>query len=98
MFRREWRQQLLVVTLLSVAVTGAIGSITIASNAGPADDGGFRYDNRALQDGGARSATLVLTCDGADPQRLPAGLDAARRSFGSIEVIGHRSARVPGDV
>ena len=38
MFRREWRQQLLVVTLLTVAVAAAIGSITIASNAVPADD------------------------------------------------------------
>ena len=86
MFRREWRQQLLVVTLLTVAVTGAICSITIASNAVPADDGDFG------------SANLVLTFDGSDPQRLQAGLDAARRSFGSIEVIGHRSARLPGDV
>jgi len=31
MFRREWRQQLLVLTLLSVAVTAAIGSVTIVS-------------------------------------------------------------------
>ena len=86
MFRREWRQQLLVVTLLTVAVTAAIGSITIASNAVPADDGDFG------------SANLVLTFDGSDPQRLEAGLDAARRSFGSIDVIGHRSVPVPGDV
>ena len=33
MFRREWRQQLLVLTLLAVAVAAAIGSITIAYNA-----------------------------------------------------------------
>ena len=32
MFRREWRQQLLVVALLTVAVAAAIGSITIAYN------------------------------------------------------------------
>ncbi len=86
MFRREWRQQLLVVTLLTVAVAAAIGSLTIASNAVPADDGDFG------------SANLVLTFDGSDPQRLLAGLDAAKRSFGSIEVIGHRSVLVPGDV
>ena len=86
MFRREWRQQLLVVTLLTVAVTAAIGSITIASNAVPADDSDFG------------SANLVLTFDGSDPQRLQAGLDAAERSFGTIEVIGHRSVPVPGDV
>ena len=86
MFRRDWRQQLLVVTLLTVAVTAAIGSITIASNAVPADDSGFG------------SANLLLTFDGSDPRGLKAGLDAARRSFGTIEVIGHRSVPVPGDV
>src|SRR6188508_43971 len=86
MFRREWRQQILVVTLLTVAVTAAIGSITIASNAAPADDSDFG------------SADLVLTFDGSDRQRLQAGLDAAERSFGTIEVIGHRSVPVPGDV
>ena len=36
-FRREWRQQLLVVTLLTVAVAAAIGSITLVYNAAPAD-------------------------------------------------------------
>src|SRR4249919_816060 len=82
MFRRDWRQQLLVVTLLTVAVTAAIGSITIASNAVPADDSDFG------------SANLVLTFDGSDPR----GLDAGRRSFGTIDVIGHRSVPVPGDV
>ena len=86
MFRREWRQQLLVVTLLTVAVAAAIGSLTIASNAVPADDGDFG------------SANLALTFDGSDPQRLLTGLDAAKRAFGSIEVIGHRSVLVPGDV
>src|SRR4249919_1933863 len=86
MFRRDWRQQLLVVTLLTVAVTAAIGSITIASNAVPADDRDFG------------SANLLLTFDGSDPRGLEAGLDAARRSFGTIDVIGHRSVPVPGDV
>ena len=86
MFRRDWRQQLLVVTLLTVAVTAAIGSITIASNAVPADDSDFG------------SANLVLTFDGSDPRSLQAGLDAAERSFGTIDVIGHRSVPVPGDV
>jgi len=80
MFRREWRQQLLVVTLLSVAVTGAIGSITIASNAVPADDGDFG------------SANLVLTFDGSDPQRLHAGLDV----FNSLgEPINTPERRLP---
>jgi putative ABC transport system permease protein len=84
MFRREWRQQLLVVTLLTVAVAAAIGSITIASNTVPADNSDLG------------SANQVLTFDGSDPQKLRAGLDAAKRSFGTLDVIGHRSVHVPG--
>jgi putative ABC transport system permease protein len=86
MFRREWRQQLLVVTLLTVAVAAAIGSITIAYNAVPADNSDFG------------SANQVLTFDGSDPRALQRGLDAAERSFETIETIGHRSVRVPGSV
>ena len=56
MFRREWRQQLLVVTLLTVAVAAAIGSITIAYNAVPADDGDFGSANQLLMFDGVRSA------------------------------------------
>jgi putative ABC transport system permease protein len=86
MVRREWRQQLLVLTLLTVAVAAAIGSITIAHNAVPADDGEFG------------SADYLLNFDGSDPQKLDAGLDSARRAFGTVDVIGHRSVRVPGAV
>src|SRR5262245_39100117 len=86
MFRREWRQQLLVVTLLTVAVAAAIGSITIASNAVPAQ----YYELGA--------ANQRLTFDASDPRTLQAGLDAATKAFGKLEVIGHRSVAVPGGV
>src|SRR5262245_1219088 len=86
MFRREWRQQLLVLTLLTVAVAASIGSITIASNAVPADNSDFG------------SANQVLMFDGSDPAKLAAGLGAARRSVGTVEVVGHRSVPVPGGV
>ncbi len=86
LLRREWRQQLLVLTLLAVAVAAAIGSITITHNAVPADDGEFG------------SADYLLNFDGSDPQKLAAGLESARKSFGAIDVIGHRSVRVPGAV
>jgi putative ABC transport system permease protein len=86
MFRREWRQQLLVLTLLTVAVAAAIGSITIAYNAVPADDGEFG------------SANAILTFDGSDARELEAGVDAARKSFGTIDVVGHRSVPVPGGI
>jgi putative ABC transport system permease protein len=86
MFRREWRQQLLVLTLLTVAVTAAIGSITIAYNSVPADDSNFGSGNQ------------VLSLDGSDPKKLQAALDSARKSFGTFDVIGHRSVQVPGSV
>jgi putative ABC transport system permease protein len=86
MFRREWRQQLLVVTLLTVAVAAAIGSLTVTFNTVPADNSDFG------------SAKMVLSFDGSDPHKLQAGLDAARRSSGTMDVIGHRSVLVPGSV
>ncbi len=86
LFRREWRQQILVIALLTVAAAAAIASVTIAYNSGSADDAEFG------------SANHLLRFDGADPTRLEAGLAAAREGFGTIEVIGHRSLRVPGSV
>jgi putative ABC transport system permease protein len=86
MFRREWRQQILVTALLAVAVAAAIGSITVASNSGAADNSDFG------------SANLLLHFDASDPRKLQAGLDSAEKSFGTIEVIGHRSVPVPGGI
>jgi len=84
MFRREWRQQILVVTLLTVAVAAAIGSVTIAFNSGAADDAEFG------------TADHLLRLDGADPRKLQAALDSAGRWFGRTDTIGHRSLTVPG--
>jgi putative ABC transport system permease protein len=86
MFRREWRQQLLVIALLTVACAAAIASVTIAYNSGSAEDAEFG------------SANHLLRFDGADPGKLEAGLAAARDRFGTIDVIGQRSLPVPGSV
>jgi putative ABC transport system permease protein len=86
MFRREWRQQVLVLTLLTVAVAAAIGSITIVHNTAPADNAQFG------------SANQLLKFDGTDPRKLEAGLAYARRRFGTIDIIAHRSVAVPGSV
>ena len=86
MFRREWRQQLLVVTLLSVAVAAAIGSITIAYNTTPADDAEVG------------SASRLLKFDGTDPRDLAVALAIARKHFGTIDAIPHRSVAIPGSV
>jgi putative ABC transport system permease protein len=86
MFRREWRQQILVLALLTIAVAAAIASVTIAYNSGSTEDAEFG------------SAKSLLRFDGADPGKLEAGLAATRDRFGTIEVIGHRSLPVPGSV
>jgi putative ABC transport system permease protein len=86
MLRREWRQQILVVALLTVAVAAAVGSVTIASNAAPADDAAFGTANQ------------LLRFDGTDPRKLQAGLTAATKALGTTEVIGHRSFAVPGGI
>jgi putative ABC transport system permease protein len=84
LFRREWRQQILVTALLTVAVAAAIASVTIAYNSGSADDAEFG------------SADHLLRFDGADPGRLETSLATARERFETIDVIGHRSLPVPG--
>ena len=86
MFRREWRQQILVVALLTVAVAAAIGSITIAYNTTPPDNSQFG------------SANNVLEFEGSDPRLLQAGLAAAEKQFGTIDAVGHRTVPVPGGV
>jgi putative ABC transport system permease protein len=86
MFRREWRQQLLVLTLLTVAVTAAIGSITIAYNSVPADNTDFG------------SANQVISLNPSDPRKFQAALDSAKKAFGTFDVIGHRSLSIPGSV
>ena len=67
LYRREWRQQILVTALLTVAVAAAIGSVTIAYNSGAADD---------AEHG---SASHLLRFDGTRPQALEAmeGLEVA---------------------
>jgi putative ABC transport system permease protein len=84
LFRREWRQQILVLALLSLAVAAAIASVTIAYNSSPTDDAEFG------------SANHLLRFDGADPHRLQASLAAVEERFGTVDVIGHRSLAVPG--
>jgi putative ABC transport system permease protein len=87
LFRREWRQQVLVITLLTIALAAAITSITLVANTDPA-----AHDPRF----GMASAELRF--DGSDPGKLEAGLAAARRAFGTIDVVAHRAVAVPGSV
>jgi putative ABC transport system permease protein len=86
LFRREWRQQILVITLVAVAVAAAVCSVTIAYNSGPLDYAEFG------------SANALIELDAADPRKLDASLAAAEKRFGTTDVIAHRSLPVPGSV
>jgi putative ABC transport system permease protein len=85
MFRREWRQQLLVLTMLTVAVAAAIASITLVYNTAPADN--YKHG----------SASYILKFDATNPN-FEAELASAKKYFGTIEVIRHRSVPIPGSV
>src|SRR5829696_430420 len=86
LFRREWRQQILVIALLTVAVAAAVSSVTIAHKSGPLDYAEFS------------SANALFELDGADSRKLEASLAAAKERFGTTDVIGHRTLAVPGSV
>jgi len=85
MLRREWRQQVLVLSLLTVAVAAAIGFATAAYNAAPAP-GNAEF--------GTANHWLRFQAD--DPDALQADVAAAEEWFGTIDVIDHSDVPVPG--
>ncbi|MCU1501666.1 MAG: hypothetical protein JWM12_1020 [Ilumatobacteraceae bacterium] len=85
LFRREWRQQLLVLSLLTLAVAATIVGIAIGANA------------TTTVQAELGSASHLLTIDG-HASKLSEDLDAARAAFGTIEVISHQDVVVPGSV
>ena len=85
LFRREWRQQALILVLLATTVAAAIGFMSAAYTMAPVP---------ANAEFG--SAHQFLVFDDPDPQAVQASVAAARQQFGSIDVIGHRDVAVPG--
>jgi putative ABC transport system permease protein len=87
LFRREWRQQMLVLALLAVAVAAMTALTT------------FGYNASAVSvEGDFGAADHLMTYDGSDPEALAGNIAAAEGWFGTIEVIAHRSVPVPGSV
>jgi putative ABC transport system permease protein len=80
LFRREWRQQVLVVALMVFAVAATTVGVALVYNA-------------ALPlDPAMGTATGSMTFVGADR----ADVAAAQRAFGAIEEIDHQSIAIPG--
>jgi putative ABC transport system permease protein len=86
LFRREWRQQALVLALLVVAVAATIVGLGVASNA-----------SQLKADPTFGTANTIITLPGADPN-LSADLAAIQGQFGTVEVIAHQNLAVPGSV
>jgi putative ABC transport system permease protein len=86
LFRREWRQQVLVVALVGLAVAVAVGGASAAYNMAPSRDAEFgRADHR-----------LVFDVSAAEPGAIDAYLAAAEDWFGTIDPIGQGRIPVPG--
>ncbi len=83
LFRREWRQQLLVLALITVAVAATTVGAAVATAAPSSTDATFG------------TAGYLIDLPGTGP-RLAAGIAAIRRRFGAIEVIAHQKITIPG--
>ncbi len=85
MFRREWRQQLLVLGLIVVAVAAIVVGSATAKDTPPAANAGFG------------TATDMATFQAPDPH-LASQIAALRNRFHTIDVIENQTVAVPGSV
>ena len=85
LFRREWRQQLLVLALITVAVAVTIVGSAVAVNTPPPANSGFG------------TAEDAATFTGTGP-RLAAQIASLEHRFGRVDVIENQTQQVPGSV
>jgi putative ABC transport system permease protein len=85
LFRREWRQQLLVLALIVVAVLATIVGAAVSTNTPPSANSGF---------GTAKDAA---TFPGSDPH-LAAQIAALEHRFGRVDVIENETFTIPGSI
>src|SRR5262249_52069980 len=84
LFRREWRQQILVLALLTLTVAAAAFSVSAA------------YNVASLPGPQFGSAGYLLQFGGTSPRALTADIAAAGKAFGAIPGVGRRPGPVPG--
>jgi putative ABC transport system permease protein len=85
LFRREWRQQLLVLSLIAVAVAATIVGAAVATNTPSPAGAGF---------GTARD---LATLQGTGPQ-LATQIAGLRHRFGRVDVIENQTIAIPGSI
>ena len=85
MFRREWRQQLLVLALIVVALAATVVGAAVATNTPPPAGAGFgtAQDMATFQDRGSQLASQVA---------------ALQQRFGRVDVIENQTVAIPGSI
>lgn len=78
LFRREWRQQVLAVTIIAAAVAATILGAAVATSSPPPANSGFG------------SANHLVTLPGSDPTLAP-DIAAIRARFGTVNVIENQT-------
>ncbi|MEO8694418.1 MAG: FtsX-like permease family protein [Acidimicrobiales bacterium] len=86
LFQREWRQQLLLMALMTMTVAAAVAGASMAVNASSFGQDDFGDANSSAQ------------FDVTTPEVTAGNLAGARARFGTVETIGHRSVSLPGSV
>ena len=84
LLRREWRQQVLVVTLLALTAAAATFSVAAA------------YNVASLPGPQFGSADYLLQFTGPTQQAIAADVAKAKKAFGAVQVIGRQFVAVPG--
>jgi len=84
MFRREWRQQLLVLALIVVALAATVVGAAVATNTPPPAGAGFgTAQDMATFSGGPRLASQIA---------------ALEQRFGRVDVIENQTIAIPGSI
>ncbi len=85
MFRREWRQQLLILSLIVVAVAATLVGVAVATNTPLPVGTGFG------------TAQDMATFQAPDPH-LASQIAALEQRFGQVDVIENQTIAVPGSI
>ena len=85
LFRREWRQQILVLALIVIAVAATFLAAAVATNNPPAANSGFgtAQDMASFQSAGPRTQAEIASI---------------HKRFGTVEVIEDQTLQVPGSI
>lgn len=85
LFRREWRQQLLILALITFAVAATIVASAVATNTPPSKSSGF---------GTAGDSVSFTTYDA----RTASVIASLQHRFGRVEVIENETESIPGSI